>query len=649
MQSNSKTNRPGVRGFALLITLSFLLVSLLVFVSILYWATSNGTVTARNNQYNMSENAAEAAVERVIGQLDRDFVSLSISNSSAYYASLPATLDQSTWPTQYTYSDTNGNPNVISVLFGPPASSTVPLNSQFAGLYGLAQNVDVYATATPVGRTYNVPATVHESLQFANIPLYQFAIFYNVNLEICPGAAMLITGPVFCNQSIWEGANNATFSSTVTAVGTNCSLASDPFASNYAPQTPPAVFSMAGQPVNNANALVMPIGTNNSPQAILGLLNLPPPAYAMGTAAAYSSNGIVYPANGADLVITNFASGTNDGIYLPTGTNLIVYYQDSSLTRLPYDFYIMTNRGAGTTYATNVVTTNFTANVIFAGFSWVTNVAFYDWREGWNGGSGPPKRVEVVQIDIAKFNKWMTNTARNGGSDSQGVNPDPTKLMHSGHHLDSIYVYDSVPLTSSQLPAVRVVNGAQLPSSAGFTVATPFPIYVWGNYNSQIPGAGGPVMSLGTNNTANTYPAALMGDSITVLSTNWNDSYTNKLPTGTHGASSTTVNAAMLEGIVQSNPAISGNYSGGVENFMRLLEDWGSGVPSGKQTLTYNGSIVVLFYSQWATNSWIQTGNYYNPPTRNWAFDLNFQQASKLPPLTPAIKAMIRGNWFAHQ
>src|ERR1035438_1554655 len=192
MQSHRKTNRPGVRGFALLITLSFLLVSLLVFVSILYWATSNGTVTARNNQYNMSENAAEAAVERVIGQLDRDFVSLSISNSSAYYASLPATLDQSTWPTQYTYSDTNGNPNVISVLFGPPASSTVPLNSQFAGLYGLAQNVDVYATATPVGRTYNVPATVHESLQFANIPLYQFTIFYNVNLEICPGADMPI-------------------------------------------------------------------------------------------------------------------------------------------------------------------------------------------------------------------------------------------------------------------------------------------------------------------------------------------------------------------------------------------------------------------------------------------------------------------------
>ena len=32
----------------------------------------------------------------------------------------------------------------------------------------------------------------------------------------------------------------------------------------------------------------------------------------------------------------------------------------------------------------------------------------------------------------------------------------------------------------------------------------------------------------------------------------------------------------MLEGIVQSNPTISGNYSGGVENFLRLLESWGN-------------------------------------------------------------------------
>jgi hypothetical protein len=148
--------------------------------------------------------------------------------------------------------------------------------------------------------------------------------------------------------------------------------------------------------------------------------------------------------------------------------------------------------------------------------------------------------------------------------------------------------------------------------------------------------------ALGTTNTLYTYPAALMADAITILSDSWSDTnHMNKLPTPT----STTVNAAMLEGIVQSNPNISGNYSGGVENFLRLLENWNS----SSTVLTYNGSIVVLFYSQWATNTWLQTGNYYNPPKRNWSFDMNFLNSAKLPPMTPRIKAMVRGQWLAHQ
>jgi hypothetical protein len=59
---------------------------------------------------------------------------------------------------------------------------------------------------------------------------------------------------------------------------------------------------------------------------------------------------------------------------------------------------------------------------------------------------------------------------------------------------------------------------------------------------------------------------------------------------------------------------------------MRLLEAWGSSTG-----LTFNGSIVVPFYSQYATNSWQPTGNYYNAPRRNWSFDMNFKTASKMP------------------
>ncbi len=137
-----------------------------------------------------------------------------------------------------------------------------------------------------------------------------------------------------------------------------------------------------------------------------------------------------------------------------------------------------------------------------------------------------------------------------------------------------------------------------------------------------------------------------MADSVTILSDSWNDSVTNANPS----PSSTTVNAAMLEGIVPTDPTISGDYSGGVENFLRLLENWGG-------TLTYNGSIVVMFPSQYATNHWVGPGgstsgppyaNYYNAPTRHWSFDLNFTRGqSYLPPLTPETKSLIRGQWMA--
>ncbi len=63
---------------------------------------------------------------------------------------------------------------------------------------------------------------------------------------------------------------------------------------------------------------------------------------------------------------------------------------------------------------------------------------------------------------------------------------DQCTLNHKSHPIDSIYIYNSVPLTGTTLPAVRVINGGMLPSHTapkGFTIATPMPLYVLGNYN----------------------------------------------------------------------------------------------------------------------------------------------------------------------
>ena len=88
-------------------------------------------------------------------------------------------------------------------------------------------------------------------------------------------------------------------------------------------------------------------------------------------------------------------------------------------------------------------------------------------------------------------------------------------------------------------------------------------------------------------------------------------------------------------------PSNGANYSGGVENFLRLLENW-----NGNTTLTYNGSIVVMFPSKFATNNW--SGSYYGVPHRNWSFDLNFLSQKGLPPLTPEVMAIVRKNYAVY-
>ena len=184
---------------------------------------------------------------------------------------------------------------------------------------------------------------------------------------------------------------------------------------------------------------------------------------------------------------------------------------------------------------------------------------------------------------------------------------------------------------SGELTAVRVKNGQNLPSD-GLTVATSEPLYVQGHFNS-------PTTTVGSTNTSNTAPASLLGDSITVLSANWSDANSSK-PMTQRPAINTTVNAAFLAGIVQTTNSVgTKHYSGGVENFPRFLEDW-----SGK-TLTYNGSMVVMFPSKFATNWWIDPGTYYNAPNRSWAFDLNFLNYNRLPPGTPQVRKVVRGQW----
>jgi hypothetical protein len=236
-----------------------------------------------------------------------------------------------------------------------------------------------------------------------------------------------------------------------------------------------------------------------------------------------------------------------------------------------------------------------------------TSNSFYDAREN--------KTVLPIDLNIGNLTAWsQTNSSLR------------TTLI--GSNLSSVYVVDNRTPHATTLGAVRVVNGRQLPPS-GLTVATARPLYVLGDYNQTNNG------NMGTTNTSTTRPASLAADAITILSDNWTDANSTS-PVASRVAASTTVNAAFLTGVVETT---YGNYSGGMENFPRFLETWGL-----SNVFTYNGSMIKMFPSLYATNVW-GLGNVYDPPARNWAFDLNFNDPTKLPPKTPSLLKVIRNKW----
>ncbi len=571
MRTQFPTSQRFTRGYALMLTMLLIAVTLIVLGSVVSWTSTEANLTARNNLYNSTVAAAEAGTERVLAEIDRDFIYSSIKPAISYQDKLP---DQTGWPVQFTFSDNAGTAGQTSLQnLGP--SVVANLNSEFSGLYGLVTPYRVTSQATPIGQNYDLSAAVSQEFQMARIPIFQYAIFYSLDMEINPGPDMVVRGKVHSNGEIYTAPGaKLDFKDVVTAVGNihNDRHPMDPTSTNGM-KMPSYV-----KKTEKVSAMVLPIGTNNSPAAVQAILDPPLPSEDPD-----SSLGRQRIFNQADLIISN----TPTGIKVTTG-------QWNGFQDVPPD--------AGTNY------------------SFISNASFYDYRE--------KKQVQATQIDVAKLNTWLT-------SNTNGMAVNGKANFKMSHSVNSIYALDTRPVSSATLAGVRVVNGKALPED-GLTVATPAPLYVKGHFNLN----NGTDTTSGQTNTSNTKPAAFIADAVTMLSDNWSDAYTSSTSIGSRAPVNTTVNAAILAGIVESQKDGNGtkHYSGGVENFPRFLEDW-----SG-ESLTYNGSMVVMFPSRQATNFW-SYGKSYTAPNRKWAFDMSFLNSDRLPPLTPQVRKLVRGQW----
>jgi hypothetical protein len=566
MKINPTREAKGPSGYALLLTMVFSAVTLFVLAGALGWTVNNLRLTARSNQYFRTVAAAEAATEGALSRLESDYQSggdaVVQANLASYRLTVPAASDNSVWA-GYVFGNDSGQTGQIQVAFVPPTQFR-ELASQYRGLNGYASTYQIVADAREQAGSFNLMAGVQQNVETATVPLFQFAIFYNLDLEISPGPNMTVIGPVHSNGTFYSQPQaTLTFQGNVTAVG---SLVAGKKPSDPTVRTPGTIVYNAEHD-GNVSSLAMPIGTNNSPSAVRQVVEIPPAGE-----ASTSAMGQQRYYNEADLIIK---------------------VTDSGVT------------------ATSGLANNFGTIIPASQVSQFVNTAatFYNKREN--------ATVKAVQIDISKLRQWnATNTVLR-----------PNLALGD---VRILYVDDQRTETSSTESGVRLVNGDTL-LPQGLTVVTPNPLYVQGFYNA-------PVSARGTADTSQTVPASLIADAITILSPSWSDA-NSSLGLSSRVASDVTVNAAFLAGIVETT---SSSYSGGVENFPRFLEDW-----SGK-TFTYNGSMVVMYDSVYATGLWRGTGSsfgIYNPPTRNWAFDTNFTNPAKIPPGTPSVRVLVRDSW----
>ncbi|HKP88055.1 MAG TPA: hypothetical protein VJZ26_18265 [Blastocatellia bacterium] len=189
---------------------------------------------------------------------------------------------------------------------------------------------------------------------------------------------------------------------------------------------------------------------------------------------------------------------------------------------------------------------------------------------------------------------------------------------------------------------VRLINGETLIGTLnrGYSVASENGIYVLGNYNATgVTAVGDPTQP--ADYTGLETPCSIVSDAVTVLSRNWKDgkSFRSPFRLGVRSATTTTVRAALLMGDTMSSLKVAGvpnqgggdqDLTGGVHNFPRFLENWGSSTP-----LNYCGSLINLFNSRNHNGAHKNGSNTYSPPRRNWVFDVSFLDATRLPPGTP--------------
>jgi hypothetical protein len=551
-------------------------------------------------------------------------------------------------------------------------------------------------TAASVTKPLLGTISYHTGRHFAysSTPLFQYAVFYQGDLELAPGSNMQIKGPISTNSSAYLGSQSG-YTLTLTdqvAFFQNYNGAGDPNSGeldlpdststltdpvyNPDPTLPPPVDQVGQRKLQvdkmpNQASFIGGVDINadvNNPAYANAYTNLqgkvdineiyravvaPPPVDSSGT--LYPEDQVVAASrmyNTASIVITineNSSTPIQVGVVDPNHPGLA---NDSYAGLFPTIVTPGGDPGDNPSTPPTAVLQGVRTKIV-------------DPREALNGTTG----VNMTTLDVGNFRTALAS--------AMASNP-----AFAAAYNGVVYVYDATDNNAAGVPntqnAIRLTNATTTPdyrdlngNPLGFTVVSNNGVYVQGDYNTTtitVPGV----------STQVTNPTAIMGDAVTVLSQGWGQDanatlqdITNRKATASTGTpDGMTVNAAILTGNTPTTEIVNGGGapdtvigSGGAQNLVRMEEDWYSTLPDGHNlTLTLNGSLGQLFNSKYFTGAYagsgVKTGIsspavasvsainrvYMQPPTRVFDYDTNFKQ--RAPAGAPTTTGFTRGDFF---
>ncbi|MCP3982234.1 MAG: hypothetical protein GY716_23255 [bacterium] len=461
---------------------------------------------------------------------------------------------------------------------GNPTTFVIPAGERFEYLTAGEYRYSLFSVAH--SEPERPEAILEMKINSRVVPLFQFAAFYDKDLEILPGPDMTLAGPVHVNGNLYVGAGSSlTIEGQVTTTehlyhgrkekpgsGDQCSGGSvHVHDSGGSPVSMPA----CGSPTPGRTDVTDTSPWNGTVQTGVDVVTVPAP---------------------------EMLDPTPGELYWDRADLRIMYDVPSGTVRVrKQDGGVHPNSGLLTGCSGAVDTT----------------YSLDNRREN--------TKIRMLEVDVRQVLTCLDN---NPGVIDGKTLADMTDgglvwyLGVSGPSADTVNNYGVRVTNGDELTAA----GASPPAVQGMTIVTSQALYIHGDFNKT-----------------NRKPAAFLADSLNVLSNAWVDN-----PGGgdddddgspPHNGSDTTIHAAFLAG-TDTTGGFDGaagegqnEYNGGLENYPRFHENWSSA------TLTYRGSFVSLNEPRHVDGLWEDQD--YSPPTRDWSFESDFTDAANLPPLTP--------------